>query len=142
GAEVKGRRDSRIPPPGAPAGGTTRLPVAVETGHFELAVAVLEAGADPTDQRSGFTPLHVLTWVRKPNRGDDESGDPAPTGSGALSSLHFVERLVEHGADVNARLARGASGRGGLGRAGAPPFLLARLTAGGPPLPALGKVRR
>jgi ankyrin repeat protein len=127
-------------PARAPARGTTPLILAVENGHFELAVVLLEAGADPNDQRSGFSPLHVLTWVRKPNRGDDESGDPAPTGSGNLSSLRFVERLVEHGADVNARLARGASGRGVLGRAGATPFLLASMTADVPLMRALVKL--
>jgi ankyrin repeat protein len=113
----------------APARGTAPLILAVENGHFELAVALLEAGADPNDQRSGFTALHALTWVRKPNRGDDESGDPAPIGSGNLSSLQLVAELVRHGADVDARLKRGASGRGVLGRAGATPFLLASMTA-------------
>jgi ankyrin repeat protein len=71
----------------------------------------------------------MLTWVRKPNRGDDESGDPAPIGSGDLTSLEFAEKLVGHGADVNARLARGQSGRGVLSRVGATPFLLASMTA-------------
>jgi uncharacterized protein len=113
----------------APARGTTPLILAVENGHFELAVVLLEAGADPNDQRSGFTPLHTLTWVRKPNRGDEESGDPAPIGSGNLSSLELVEELVKHGADVNTRLKRGASGRGVLSRTGATPFLLAAVTA-------------
>jgi ankyrin repeat protein len=113
----------------APVRGTTPLILAVENGHFELAVALLEAGADPNDQRSGFTPLHMLSWVRKPNRGDDESGDPAPIGSGSIHSLPFVEELVEHGADINARLERGAKGRGVLSRVGATPFLLAAMTA-------------
>jgi uncharacterized protein len=112
-----------------PARGTAPLILAVENGHFDLAVALLEAGADPNDQRSGFTALHALTWVRKPNRGDDESGDPPPIGSGNLSSLRFVEQLVAHGADVNARLERGPSGRGVLSRVGASPFLLAAMTA-------------
>ena len=113
----------------APARGTTPLILAVENGHFELAVVLLEAGADPNDQRSGFTALHTLTWVRKPNRGDEESGDPAPIGSGSMSSLQLVDELVKHGADVNARLKRGASGRGVLSRTGATPFLLAAVTA-------------
>jgi ankyrin repeat protein len=113
----------------APSRGTTPLILAVENGHFELAVTLLEAGADPNDQRSGFTALHTLTWVRKPNRGDGDDGDPAPIGSGNLSSLQFVAKLVEHGADVNARLKRGASGRGVLSRVGTTPFLLAAMTA-------------
>ena len=113
----------------APGRGTTPLILAVENGHFELAVKLLEAGADPNDQRSGFTALHTLTWVRKPNRGDGDDGDPPPIGSGNLSSLRFVEKLAEHKADVNARLQRGASGRGVLKRVGATPFLMAAMTA-------------
>lgn len=109
--------------------GTTALLLAVENGHFELAAVLLKAGANPNDQRSGFTALHTLTWVRKPNRGDDESGHPPPTGSGDLSSLQFVRALVAHGADVNARLTKGASGRGKLGTVGGTPFLLAARTA-------------
>src|SRR6185295_2176828 len=80
--------------------GTSALILAVENGHFELALALIKAGANPNDQRSGFTPLHVLTWVRKPNRGDDPDGQPPPDGSGNLTSLQFVRELVKAGADV------------------------------------------
>jgi len=41
--------------------------MAVQNGHFELAVALVEAGADPNDARMGFTPLHTMSWVRKPD---------------------------------------------------------------------------
>jgi len=124
----------------APAQGTSALILAIENGHYELAVLLLAAGADPNDQRSGFTPLHTLTWARKPNRGDEESGDPAPTGSGNLTSLQLVEELVKHGADVNARLKRGATGRGVLSRVGATPFLLAAMTADVPYMKTLVKL--
>ena len=124
----------------APARGTTPLILAVENGHFELAAVLLDLGADPNDQRSGFTALHTLTWVRKPNRGDEQDGDPAPIGSGNLTSLQLVDRLVKHGANVNARLERGASGRGVLGRKGATPFLLAAMTADVPYMKTLVKL--
>jgi len=130
GADVNETLQPKKKPGGkAPAAGTSPLIMAVENGHFELAMLLVKAGADPNDQRSGFTALHTLTWVRKPNRGDGDDGDPAPMGSGNMSSLAFVRELVAHGADVNTRLEKGASGRGVLNRTGATPFLLASMTA-------------
>jgi ankyrin repeat protein len=112
-----------------PRAGTSPLALAVENGHFELAVTLMKAGADSNDRRSGFTPLHIVTWVRKPNRGDGPDGDPPPIGSGNLSSLQFVRELVKHGADVNTQLKRGAAGRGRLNLTGATTFLMAAKTA-------------
>jgi ankyrin repeat protein len=104
----------------------TPLLLAVENGHFELAAALLKAGADPNARPAGYTALHALTWVRKPIRGD---GDPPPQGSGDLNSLDFVRQLVEHGADIDARLEKGDSGRGRFNTTGSTPFLLAARTA-------------
>jgi ankyrin repeat protein len=102
--------------------GVTPLILAVENGHFQLADALLEAGADPNARPAGYTALHAMTWARKPIRGD---GDPPPRGSGALGSLEFVRRLMAHGAEINARLERGESGRGRFTTTGSTPFLLA-----------------
>ncbi|MEW6304455.1 MAG: ankyrin repeat domain-containing protein [Verrucomicrobiota bacterium] len=129
GADVNEAMQARKAAGKGPRKGTSALVLAVENGHFELAAQLLEAGADPNDQRSGFTPLHVLTWVRKPHRGDGDDGDPSPIGSGNLSSLQLVRKLVVHGADVNARLKSGRSGKGRLNHTGATPFLLASATA-------------
>lgn len=109
--------------------GLGALSLAIENGHFELAVLLVKAGADPNDQRSGYTPLHRLTWVRKPNCGDDPDGQPPPEGSGKLNSLQCVRELVKHGANVNTRLANGPSGRGKIAMQGATAFLLASKTA-------------
>ena len=92
-------------------------------------MTLVKAGANPDDQRSGFTPLHVLSWVRKPGRGDDPDGQPPPGGSGNLTSLEFVRQIIAAGAVVNTRLTRGESGGGKLNRTGATPFLLAAKTA-------------
>ena len=113
----------------APRKGTGTLMLAVENGHFELAIRLVDAGADPNDERSGYTVLHALSWVRKPNRGDGDDGDPAPMVSGSLDSLQFVRELVARGADVNLRLERGSSGRGKLSRQGATPLLMSAVTA-------------
>ena len=112
-----------------PRKGSSALMLAVENGHFMLAEELLKAGADPNDQRSGYAPLHALTWVRKPNRGDGPDGQPPPQGSGRLSSLEFARRLIAHGAEIDLRLRRGAAGRGRLNHKGATPLLLAAHTA-------------
>src|SRR5436190_8854328 len=129
GADVNEPMQPRKTSGKGPRKGMSPLVIAVENGHFDLALALLEAGADPNDQRSGFTALHTLTWVRKPNRGDGDDGDPAPIGSGKLSSLQFVRKLVEHGADVNVQLKNGKSGPGLYNKLGATPFLMAAGTA-------------
>jgi ankyrin repeat protein len=112
---------------GGPSGKAySPLILAIENGHFELAVALLQAGADPNEQPAGYAALHAITWVRKPIRGD---GDPPPIGSGNVGSLDLVRQLVAHRADVNLRLAKGESGRGRFTTTGSTPFLLAARAA-------------
>lgn len=130
GADVNTAMQPRQPAGKGPRKGTSPLILAVENGHFELALALLKAGADPNDQRSGFTALHTISWVRKPGRGDE--GDPAPIGSGNLSSLQLVKELVAHGADVNAPLKRDVKGQVHINTLGATPFLFAAITADTP----------
>ncbi len=110
--------------------GTSPLLLAIENGHFELAFALLKSGADPNDERTGFTPLHTMTWVRKPDVSD--LGDPSPEGSGNLSSLQFVRVLVEMGANVNARLEKGKTRPPKVNARGATPFLMAADRADAP----------
>ena len=109
------------------ARGMTPLLMAVRNGHFELAIALIDAGAEPNDQLTGFAPLHTMSWVRKPDASD--RGDPAPIGSGDLTSLEFVRALVALGADVNLRLdeeaPRQPNSATRLRSGGATPFLLA-----------------
>ena len=109
------------------ARGMSPLLMAVRNGHFELAVALIKAGADPNDQLTGFAPLHTMSWVRKPDASD--RGDPAPIGSGNLTSLEFVRALVALGADVNLRLdeeaPRQPNSASRVRSGGATPFLLA-----------------
>jgi ankyrin repeat protein len=128
GADVNEPMETKKASNKGPRKGTSALLLAVENSHFDLAVELLKAGADPNDQRSGYTPLHVLTWVRKPARGEDD-GDPAPLGSGKLSSLEFIRKLVSHGVDVNTPLEQGNGGAGLYSRKGATPFLMAAATA-------------
>jgi ankyrin repeat protein len=121
-------RAGRGRPGGARGPGTSPLMLAVQNGHFELAIALVDAGADPNDVRTGFTPLHMIAMVRRPDSSD--SSDPAPAaGSGRLSSADFVREIVKRGAKVNFRLKEGAPKQpaswSGVGSPGATPFLFA-----------------
>ena len=107
--------------------GASALEVAVSNAHFEVAALLLERGADPNAAGPGWTPLHTVSWVRKPGVG---SNDPAPEGSGTMDSLALVRRLVAHGADVNFRMTSPTSpGKHSLTTSGATPFLAAARTA-------------
>jgi ankyrin repeat protein len=106
GADVNAmmRKPVEEPGPRPTSGGrTTALALAVQNAHFELAIALVDAGADPNDQRTGFPPLHMLPGVRKPDSSDTSDG-AAPKGEGKLSSLQFVREIVKRGANVNLQL--------------------------------------
>ncbi len=111
----------------APRPGSTALHLAVLSGHFELAAWLLDQGANPNAAASGWTALHAITGVRKPGLGDN---DPAPYGSGNLSSLDLVRKLKAKGADLNARMTKRINvGLTSLNTLGATPFLLAARAA-------------
>ena len=112
---------------GTGVNGISAMVLAVANAHYELAAALLDAGADPNAAAQGWTALHQITWIRQPGRGDN---DPAPEGSGNLSSSDLVRKLVAKGANVNARMTRqGNVGRTSLNMMGATPFLMAARTA-------------
>jgi ankyrin repeat protein len=111
----------------APPIGTSALVLAVENAHFDLAGMLLDAGADPNAAVAGLSALHVITNVRKPGLGDN---DPAPDGSGRMTSVEMVKKLVAKGADVNMRMTKKVGlGLTSLNTMGATPFLMAAKTA-------------
>ncbi|MFN9083450.1 MAG: ankyrin repeat domain-containing protein [Acidobacteriota bacterium] len=121
---VGGRRTA---PAKSPRQGTSALILATLNAHYELGRVLLEAGANPNADGPGYTALHAVTWVRKPGLGDN---DPAPQGSGELTSLEFVKALVAKGADINARMGKKIGvGLTGLNTAGGTAFFLAARTA-------------
>ncbi len=130
GADVNGAmRPAKRAGGRGPQSGMTPLMMAIENGHFELALALLKAGADPNDMRPGYAPLHAISWVRKPDHGEGVNGMPPPYGSGTVTSLEFVRKIIEMGADVNLQKERGNGGAGRLNEKGATPFLLSAKTA-------------
>ncbi|HET7221474.1 MAG TPA: ankyrin repeat domain-containing protein [Vicinamibacterales bacterium] len=111
----------------APRAGASALLLAVQNAHFELASVLLDAGANPNPDLTGYTPLHAVTVVRKPGVGDN---DPAPEGSGAIGSIDLVKKLVAKGADVNAKMTKRVNlNNTRMNEIGATPFMLAALTA-------------
>jgi ankyrin repeat protein len=120
-----GRRANSIH--GAPRDGESALHLAVGNAHYELAAFLLDAGANPNAAAPGYTVLHSITSIRKPGGGDN---DPAPDGSGNMTSLQFVKKIAEKGANLNARMTRKVNfGLTSLNTTGATPFLLAAKNA-------------
>jgi ankyrin repeat protein len=110
-----------------PPAGTTPLLLAVVNAHFQLASELLDAGANPNADLTGYTVMHAITAVRKPGVGDN---DPAPEGSGNMSSIELVKKLAARGANLNARMTKKANlNNTRANEIGATPFFLAALTA-------------
>ncbi len=112
---------------GSPRVGTSALVLATTNAHYELAAKLLSAGADANAAESGYTALHVISQARKPGGGDN---DPPPEGSGAVTSIELAKLLVQHGADINARMTKKVNfGLTNLNVIGGTPFFLAAKTA-------------
>jgi ankyrin repeat protein len=104
--------------------GTTALVLAVVNAHYELAAALLDKGADPNADKQGWTALHQIAWSRRHNAGFNL---PGPVATGGLDSLDLARKLVEKGANVNARMTKEPrdGNRNQLNRIGSTPFLMA-----------------
>ena len=109
------------------ATGLNAFLLAAANAHYELASLLIDRGADVNVAPRGWTALHQVSWVRK--AGVAGSNNPAPKGSGSMTSLEFVRKLVEEGADVNALVTRRPpAGITRLNFIGGTPFLLAART--------------
>ncbi|MEP7355363.1 MAG: ankyrin repeat domain-containing protein [Acidobacteriota bacterium] len=89
--------------------GSTALNVAIINGHLNMASALLDLGADPKVQDLNGTPLHSLMWMRKPGASWEAAGTaseplPVPRLFDKTSSLDLAKKLIEKGADPNARI--------------------------------------
>ncbi len=112
---------------GRTATGLDAFLLAAANAHYELAALLADHGADVNNASRGWTALHQVSWVRK--AGIAGSNNPAPEGSGTMTSLEFVRRIVAAGADVNARVTtKPPAGITRLHFIGGTPFLLAART--------------
>ena len=108
--------------------GTSALVLATKNGHYDLGAYLLGAGADPNADDQGWTALHEIKWTRRPNLGFN---NPPPIVTGSMTDLDFIRKLAEHGADLDARMAKEPNNRyrNVLNRIGSTPFLLAAKAA-------------
>jgi len=83
--------------------GTSPLLMAVVNGHFDLAALLLERGAKPfVASENGATPLYAVLNVQWAPR--TMYPQPQDYTQQKISYLELMTRLIDKGADVNARL--------------------------------------
>ncbi len=109
--------------------GYTPLLVAVVRGQIDLALYLLDHGADPNNIASGFTPLHWASsqwesFTANPVYGFEDPMSGIPD---RQAKLRLVKALLAHGANVNARMTKPQPQFAGgyLDANGATPVLLA-----------------
>jgi ankyrin repeat protein len=87
---------------------TSALNMAVVNAYFELAAVLLDHGADPNAPDPRGSALHTLAFLRKPGAdgaagvGNTPKGPPPPTGN--LTAIQLARKLLERGANPNARI--------------------------------------
>jgi len=109
--------------------GYTPLLVAVVRGQIDLALYLLDHGADPNNIAGGYTPLHWASsqwesFTANPVYGFDDPMSGIPD---RQAKLRLVKALLAHGANVNARMTKPQPQFAGgyLDATGATPVLLA-----------------
>jgi uncharacterized protein len=104
--------------------GLSVLVLAIINAHYELASFLLDRRADASAAGQGWTPLHQVVTTPRLSYGRF----PHPSQTGRVSPLELARKLIDRGADVNARMTVPTMGDGyrtRLNRLDATPLLLA-----------------
>jgi uncharacterized protein len=89
--------------------GTTALNMAAVNAYYDLAAALLDLGANPNAPDPRGSTLHTVVFLRKPGASWEAAGlgedpQPVPRPTGKVSALEFAEKLLQKGANPNARI--------------------------------------
>jgi ankyrin repeat protein len=88
--------------------GSSALGVATVNAYYEVASMLLDQGANPNPPDPRGSPLHTVAWLRKPGAdgaagvGNTPQGTPQQTGD--VTPLQLAKKLLEKGANPNARV--------------------------------------
>jgi uncharacterized protein len=114
---------------GGAATGYTPLLIATLRAQVDVALYLLDHGADPNINAAGFTPLHwaSTTWEGYASNPVYGFEDPMSGIPDRQAKLRLVKALLAHGANVNARMTRRppSFATGYTDSVGATPLLLA-----------------
>jgi len=80
--------------------GTSALVLAIANGHYELAGFLLDEGADPNAAKQGWAALVQVIRTKNPSVG--QAPPLIPTGQ--MSPARLAEKLITHGAEIDARI--------------------------------------
>ena len=121
--------DVNLPTGAGPGAGYTPLLVATLRAQLEVALYLLDHGADANTNGAGFTPLHwaSTSWEGYSSNPVYGFEDPMSGIPDRQAKLRLVKALLAHGANVNARMTKRqpSFATGYTDGVGATPFLLA-----------------
>ncbi len=89
--------------------GTTALNMAAVNAYYDLASSLLDLGANPNAPDPRGSTLHTVVWLHKPGTSWEAAAlasDPetVPRPTGRISATQFLTKLLDKGANPNARI--------------------------------------
>ena len=89
--------------------GTTALNMAAVNAYYDLGSVLLDLGANPNAADPRGSTLFTVVWLRKPGTSWEAAAlastpETVPHPTGSVTALQFAKKLLDHGANPNARI--------------------------------------